>query len=100
MRLSQSRIVSFFISAVIAIFGLALIFCSEQQRARTMGGTATIELEPNRKLSLVTWKDSNSLWILTRQMREGEHPETWSFRENSSWGVTEGEVIIVEKENK
>ena len=64
---------------------------------RELGGEMTIELEPNQKLELITWKE-DSLWLLTRPMREDEHAETHVYYEDSEWGVLEGKVTIVEKE--
>ena len=65
---------------------------------REFGGEMTIELEPNQKLELITWKEG-SLWLLTRPMREDEHAETHMYYEDSEWGVFEGTVTIVEKED-
>ena len=41
-----------------------------QSTTRSMGGNTTINLEPNQKLELITWKEDDSLWYLTRPMRE------------------------------
>ena len=65
---------------------------------KEFGGEMTIELEPDQKLELITWKD-DSLWLLTRPMREDEHAETHTYYEDSEWGVFEGPVTIVEKED-
>lgn len=73
------------------------ISCTEQSRARNWGGKVTINLSAGTKLEMITWKNDDSLWVLTRPMRSGEQPETWSFKEDSSWGFAEGEVLIVEK---
>ncbi|MBI5076773.1 hypothetical protein HZB94_00105 [Candidatus Falkowbacteria bacterium] len=85
--------------SVLAIFVAVLfmaISCTEQGRAKNWGGKTTIDLAAGKKLEMITWKDED-LWILTRPMRPGEQPETWSFKENTSWGLAEGEVIIKEK---
>ena len=68
-----------------------------QGMARDMGGTVTIQLEPNEKLEEITWKDSDSLWYLTRPMREDEVAETHVFQESSEFHVIEGQVVIVER---
>ena len=54
-----------------------------------------MELPKGEKLVEVTWKDSN-IWYLTRPMKEDDEPETYTFKEDSEWGVFEGTVTIVE----
>jgi hypothetical protein len=70
--------------------------CTEQDRAKSFGGTMTVELQPGRKLVNVTWKETD-LWYLTRAMRNDEAPETYEFQESSGMGVMEGKVIIKER---
>lgn len=83
--------------AVIAIVIIAVCYsCTEQQRARGFGGTMTERLPVGQKLIMVTWKEGNDLWILTRDMRDNEFPETYTFKEKSSLGVLQGTVIISE----
>lgn len=77
----------------LAIFSLAS--CTENQRAKNFGGNSTVNLEPNRKLVVITWKD-DELWYLTKPIDSTEKPETYKFQEESSWGLIEGTVTIVE----
>jgi hypothetical protein len=42
----------------------------------------TVELEPGQKLEEITWKE-DSLWILSRPMRDDEVPETHTFYEDA-----------------
>ena len=70
--------------------------CTDQQRAKSFGGTATIELEQGKKLVVVTWKGED-LWLMTRDWRDGDRAETYKFAESSSWGFMEGTVVIKEK---
>ena len=64
---------------------------------RSFGGSMEIELPPGQKLEEITWKDDDeSLWYLTRPMREDEKPETHTFQQDSEWGVFEGTVTIKE----
>ena len=72
-------------------------FSGCQSAARNLGGDITLELEPGLKLEEITWKE-DSLWYLTRPMREDEKPETHVFKQSSEWGVFEGSVTVVEKE--
>ncbi len=66
-----------------------------QGATKSFGGSMTIELEPNTKLELITWKD-DSLWYCTRPMRPDEVAETHTYQQSSEWGVFEGTVTIVE----
>ena len=83
---------------IVVLFSLGffiVVGCTENRRARSWGGSATENLPTGKKLVMVTWKESN-LWILTRDMREGEKPEIYELKEHSSWGVMQGKVIIKE----
>jgi hypothetical protein len=63
--------------------------CTKNKRARTFGGKEVITLKANEKLLNITWKESN-MWVLT----EDTVTHIKYFRENSSWGVWEGEIIV------
>ena len=82
---------------VILVMCLSLCGCISgcQGAARDLGGEVTIELPPNEKLEVITWKE-DSLWYLTRPMREGEEAETHLYKQSSEWGVFEGTVTIIE----
>lgn len=80
---------------ILAITAIAFTSCTENQRAKNFGGTANVNLEPNRKLVTVTWKE-DQIWYLTRPMDSSEKAETYKFQEESSWGMIEGAVVIVE----
>ncbi len=70
--------------------------CDGNTAAKSFGGTMTVDLEKNQKLVNVTWKDGDHLWYLTRPARSGETPETFSFKEKSSLGIFDGQVILIE----
>lgn len=72
----------------VALISLATS-CTENSRARKFGGSEEITLKPNEKLLNVTWKDSD-MWILTQDTLTGKS----YFREKSSWGIWEGEIIL------
>lgn len=84
------------------LWALALALCSafsgctENQRARQWGGTATVELQPGRKLVTASFRQDN-LWLLTRASKPGEIPEVYELIEDSSFGMMNGKVIIREK---
>lgn len=80
--------------AILSMLGLS--GCSPQKLAKNYGGTMNIELDPGVKLEQITWKD-DSLWYLTRPMREDDIAEIHTFQQSSGWGVFEGKVVIVEK---
>lgn len=82
-------------AAAAAIVGLS--GCTEQQRARSFGGESTVDLPCGKKLFDVTWKENN-IWFVTRDMRDDESPEEYSFQEESSFGMLEGTVTF--KENR
>jgi len=72
-----------------------LIGCTENQHARYLGGTSNVKLECGQKLLNITWKEQ-ALWYITRPMHNDEIAETYEFIENSSLGMLEGKVKIVE----
>lgn len=59
----------------------------------TSGGV--MNLPPNHKLVLVTWK-SNNMWVLYRPMRKDEVPEEYIYQEDSTFGIIEGTIRIKE----
>lgn len=65
--------------------------------AKKVGGSANIELPPKSKLVLLTWK-GDSLWVLSRPFREGEKAETYTYQEDSKWGLIEAKIVIRETE--
>ena len=77
---------AFFILLVMCCF---LSSCTDNQRAKNFGGKEEIQLKPNEKLINITWKQSN-MWVLT----EDTLTHIKYFRENSDWGVWEGEIVI------
>lgn len=85
---------SIMILAVVMMLGVSLTGC-EQGMTKSFGGDMTIELEPGLKLETIDWED-DSLWYLTRPMRENEEPETYVLNQSSGFGVFEGTVTIIE----
>jgi len=69
--------------------------CTQNERVKSFGGEGIVNLPQGRKLVNVIWKDYQ-LWYLTRQMKPDEVAETYSFQEESSWGVIEGSYNIIE----
>jgi hypothetical protein len=85
------------------LFSIAiLISCTEEQRAKSFGGTATINLIKNTKLVNVTWKEGDDLWILTRKMKVNEKADTLEFFKHSGKVIKwtgEGKVVFIESKN-
>ena len=79
---------------ITAVLGISLSGC-DQGMTKSFGGDMTIELEPGLKLETIDWED-DSLWYLTRPMREDEEPETYVLKQSSEFGIFEGTVTIVE----
>lgn len=63
--------------------------------AKEYGGSTSVALPQGQKLITATWKD-NDLWYLTRSMKEGDVAESYQFKEESSYGIWNGTVTIVE----
>ena len=74
---------------------LSLVGCTANIRAKNWGGTMTLTLPKGEKLVTVTWKDAH-LWYLTRRMRSDDSVETYTFREDSNFGVMNGTVVLQE----
>ena len=70
-----------------AILLFSVLSCTDNQRARTVGGEETIELPKNRVLLNATWKQAD-LWLLTKDTLTNEV----FFNEKSNWGVLEGTI--------
>lgn len=89
----KKRLIAFLVGTLMIV---SLTGCNSI--ARQWGGDITLELEPNQKLEMITWKD-NSLWYLTKKMTEGDIAETYLFQQSSEFGVLEGTVTIVESKD-
>ena len=73
--------------------------CTEQQMARSFGGTSNAEIPCGHRLEGITWKSEMDLWLQYRPFREGEEPEIHYFRQSAGTLVRvfdEGTVVIRE----
>lgn len=70
---------------------IAIVFasCTDNERARSYGGTEEMSLEPYEKFVNITWKGAN-LWIIVQDTVTGDY----YAKEKSSWGVWEGQIIV------
>jgi len=83
------------LSPIIILGSLSLSGCTENQRSKTLGGSAEIRVPCNHVVFDVTWK-GDSLWYATQSPGPNWAPETKRFKEVSSLGVLEGEVVLIE----
>ena len=74
---------------MVAITLLALVSCTDNQRARNFGGTEIIKIEPQEKFINITWKQDD-IWVIVQDTISG----TIYAKEKSSFGVMQGKVII------
>ena len=75
--------------------GLTLLACTENQRSKSFGGSMTVKVPCDQVVFDVTWKEEN-LWYATQPAGQGWRPENKHFTEYSSFGMIEGEVVLVE----
>jgi len=85
-----------FIFLIFLTFINVMYSCTKNQNAKSYGGTAVLELPKGQKLINVTWKESD-LWYLIRPMNVSDTAITYTFAEESSYGVWEGKYIIKEQ---
>jgi len=74
---------------ILLILIILLNSCTKNQLVKNFGSTETIEVRQNHIILNATWK-GDQLWILTKDTTTG----ICYFKERSSWGITEGEVIF------
>lgn len=79
----------------VAFASVLLLSGCSQWTARNFGGDYDVTLPENQKLVDVAWKE-DSLWYLTRPMKDEEEAETYTFQEDAVMGVLEGTVTIKE----
>ena len=80
---------------ILAVIVLALSSCTENQRARTFGGTVTINVEKGKKVMMATWKDDD-LFYMVEDMEPDYVPHNKELIESSNFGVIESKVVFKE----
>ena len=78
------------------VLSLALMSCTENERARRFGGSQTIAIDAGKKVITASWKEGE-LWILTEPMTPNDEARTLEYIENSNLGIMEGKIILVER---
>lgn len=74
---------------LILLLSTILFSCTDNSRAKNWGGKETIQLKENEVITNMTWKETN-LWVQSVDTITG----ITHFREKSSWGWIEGEVLV------
>jgi len=86
------------IFSIVLVLGVLFFSgCTENQRAKQFGGSLKIKIDKNEKFVNATWKKGN-LWIVTKKRNKNETTkETYYFKEDSSFGLMEGEIKFIEQ---
>lgn len=80
------------IAGGLAATSLVLSGCTGNQQAKAFGGKVEItKPQPHWELINITWKQEN-LWVLWYDPKT----DICHFKEDSSFGIIEGEVVIKE----
>ena len=74
---------------LIILAAVFTISCTDNSRARTWGGTETVNLPTNCKFINSTWKETE-LWIVVQDTVTKQN----YMYEKSSFGVLEGKIIF------
>lgn len=92
-------VIIMFLLILIVIVVSAVSALQPQNLAKNLGGDVTVDLPEDTKLEEITWKD-DSLWYLTRPMRDNEEAEVHTFQQSSNFGVFEGTVTVIEHKSQ
>jgi hypothetical protein len=84
------------ITLVVLLFTLFFNSCTKQDRIKNFGEEGVLDLPAGKKLVNLTWKESD-MWILVRDMKEGETPEVYIFYDESSYGLMSGKYTVKEQ---
>ncbi len=84
-----------FSAFIVAFLLLGFTSCTENQRARRFGGTATINVEKGKKVMMATWKDEN-LFYMVEDMETDYIPHDKTLIESSNFGMIESKVVFKE----
>jgi len=82
--------------AVILILFCGAMYFNSNFNTRYFGGVMTETLPAGQTFVNATWKEGN-LWIVTRERKEGETPQTYQVYESSLYGMFNGKVIVKEQ---
>lgn len=76
---------------------LLLAGCTQNERAKNFGGSIKVDLPAGQRLVNATWKDDDLWYLVTPAAADGTPaPRTLTFKEDSSFGVMNGQVVFQE----
>lgn len=84
-----------FLFIVLGIIASGIYSCTDNERAKNYGGTMKINLPKGQKLETITFKESN-VWYLTRPMLPTDSAVVHTFKEESTYGLMSGTILIYE----
>ena len=82
--------------ALLALLCFATTSCTENERARNLGGTMTVKLPAGTEFVNATRKNEE-LWYIYRPRKAGETPEVTIMQEDSVFGLMQGKVQFIEQ---
>ncbi len=81
--------------SLFALIAISLASCTDNQMAKSYGGSMNFDLPSGQKLINITWKN-DELWYLSKPMNVKDSAEVYTFQEKSSFGIQEGTITIKE----
>ena len=89
----MKKLIKFLFIVILVVFFAS---CTEQIRARSLGGNIDIDVPTGYKVTSATWKECD-LFYFIEPMEEGYEPKEKMFIESSAYGVLETQIIFKEK---
>lgn len=86
----------FIILVVVILIANLCGSCTSNQRAKEWGGTMTINVHPNYKVTMATFKGDADMWYMIEPMEDDYAPKDKILIEDPTWGVFHGKVIFHE----
>ena len=78
-----------------AILSMVAISCTQNQRARNLGGTMEVKVKPGYKVTMATWKNDD-LFYMIEEMDSSYFPKKKILVEEASFGIFQTEVTFTE----
>ena len=89
----MKKLIKFLFIAISVVFFES---CTEQIRARSLGGNIDIDVPAGYKVTSATWKECE-LFYFIEPMEESYEPKEKMFIESSAYGVLETQITFKEK---
>lgn len=70
--------------------------CTENERAKNLGGTMTVKLPAGAAFVNASWKNEE-LWYIYRPRKAGEQPVVTIMQEDSVFDIMQGKVQFIEQ---